>query len=178
MKTHLFPALKLTVLCILFFAVIYPALIWVIGLVSVNGGKGDYENIGQKFTEDRYFCSRPSAADYNASASCGSNKGPDNPDYLALVQARRDTFLAHNPGINRSAIPVDIITASGSGLDPHISIQAAMVQVDRIASVRKLDGKELQVLVHQYTEFPLWGIFGPARVHVLKLNKALDDLSK
>ncbi len=177
MKNHLFPALKLTLLCILFFAVVYPSLIWAIGLTTINSGRGDVENIGQKFTEDKYFWSRPSAVDYNAAGSGGSNKGPSNAEYLSVVQARIDTFLSHNPGINKTQIPVDLVTASGSGLDPNISVKAAMIQTDRIAKIRKLDKAVLDDLVTRYKESPILGIFGPGKINVLKLNKALDDLT-
>lgn len=177
MKNHLFPALKLTLLCIVFFAVVYPVLIWTIALTTANNGRGDLENIGQKFTDDNYFWSRPSVVDYNAAGSCGSNKGPTNPEYLELVKARRDTFLAHNPGISKTQIPVDMVTASGSGLDPHISVKAAMAQIDRVASIRKIDKTIIQSLIIQHTEPPLLGMFGPERINVLKLNKALDNVT-
>ncbi len=178
MKNHLFPAIKLTLLSMVLLTLVYPAFIWAIGLFSINGGKGDLENIGQKFTEDRYFWSRPSAVDYNAAGSAGSNKGPSNPDYLALVQSRKDSFLIHNPTVKSNEIPVDIITASGSGLDPNISPQAARIQIARIAQIRKLNEEKLQTLVKEYTEFPTFGFFGIEKINVLKLNTALDKLSK
>ena len=89
--------------------------------VSVNGKVVGYKLIGQKFTDDKYFWGRPSAVDYNAAGSAGSNKGPTNPDYLKTVQDRIDTFLVHNPGIKKEEIPSELVTASGSGLDPDIS---------------------------------------------------------
>lgn len=92
-----------------------------------------YENIAQNFSDDKYFSSRPSAVNYNAAGSGGSNKGPSNPDYLATVQARIDTFMMHNPEVRKSDIPSDLVTASGSGEDPNISIQGAFVQIPRIA---------------------------------------------
>ena len=129
--------------------------------------------IGQKFTDDKYFWGRPSAVDYNAAGSAGSNKGPSNPDYLKIVQDRIDTFLVHNPGIKKEEIPADLVTASGSGLDPHISPASAYVQVKRIATVRDLAEDKVKALVDQHIEKT---ILGPSVVNVLKLNVALDNL--
>src|SRR5436853_4087527 len=129
---------------ILLCALIYPFLIAAIGKATPGGGKGStiavngkvvgYELIGQKFTDDKYFNSRPSAVDYNAAGSAGSNKGPTNPGYLKTVQSRIDTFLVHNPGINKKDIPAELVTASGSGQDPDLSPAAAKAQVKRIAA--------------------------------------------
>ena len=105
----------------------------------------------------------------------GSNKGPDNPDYLAQVQATIDTFMLHNPGINKADIPSDMVTASGSGLDPHISVRGAEIQVSRIAKVRGLDKNKVEALVKKHIDGPMWGM-GPERVNVLKLNIDLDNL--
>ena len=166
--------------------VIYPLVVAGIARLAPGGGKGEivsvngkvvgYKLIGQSFTEDRYFNSRPSAVDYNAAGSAGSNKGPSNPDYLKAVQARIDTFLVHNPGVNKADIPAELVTASGSGLDPDLSPAGAQIQVARIASVRGLSAERLTQLVDQQTEGPLLGIFGPAKVNVLALNVALDQL--
>lgn len=170
---------------ILFFTVIYPLAVWGIAQFSPNAGKGEiivhngnkyYVNIGQSFTDNHYFWSRPSAVDYNAAGSGGSNKGPSNEEYLAEVRARIDTFLVHNPEVHKSEIPVDLVTASGSGLDPNFSVQAAKVQVKRIAKIRGIDELKLNQLIDQQTEKPLWGIFGPEKINVLKLNIALDGL--
>ncbi len=185
MKKHILPAIKLTAVMILFFTVIYPLAVWGIAQFAPNFGKGEiiehqgnkhYVNIGQSFTEDNYFWSRPSDVGYNAAGSGGSNKGPSNEEYLAEVQARIDTFLVHNPGVDKSEIPVDLVTASGSGLDPNFSVQAAKVQVKRIAKARGIDELKLNQLIDQQTEKPLWGIFGPEKINVLKLNIALDEL--
>ncbi|MGV0757118.1 K(+)-transporting ATPase subunit C [Empedobacter brevis] len=185
MKKHILPAIKLTTVMMLFFTVIYPLVVWGIAQFAPNAGKGEiiehngnkhYVNIGQSFTDDNYFWSRPSAVDYNAAGSGGSNKGPSNAEYLADVQARIDTFLVHNPEVHKSEIPVDLVTASGSGLDPNFSVQAAKVQIKRIAKIRGIDELKLNQLVDQQTEKPLWGIFGPEKINVLKLNIALDGL--
>ncbi|MBF0651887.1 K(+)-transporting ATPase subunit C [Dysgonomonas sp. GY75] len=185
MKQHIIPAIRLTVATLLLFAVVYPVTLWGIAQLSPNSGKGEviehngktyYSNIGQSFTDDKYFWSRPSAVDYNAAGSAGSNKGPSNEEYLAQVQARIDTFLVHNPEVNKSEIPVDLITASGSGLDPDFSDQAAKVQVKRIAKIRKIEEAKLLELIDSQTEKPLLGLFGPEKINVLRLNIALDNL--
>ena len=137
-----------------------------------------FENIGQKFTDLRYFWGRPSAVDYNGASTGASNKGPTNPDYLKTVQDRIDTLLKYNPGIKKSDIPADMVTASGSGLDPHISIQGAMFQTPRISKARNIDEEKLRALVEKNIERPLLGLFGPERINVLKLNLALDGLSQ
>ncbi|MGV8138812.1 MAG: K(+)-transporting ATPase subunit C [Mangrovibacterium sp.] len=185
MKQHILPAIKLTIVMIIFFTVIYPLVVWGIAQFSPNSGKGEtvsydgktyYTNIGQLFNDDKYFWSRPSAVAYNAAGSGGSNKGPSNPEYLAEVQARIDTFLVHNPGITKAEIPSDLVTASGSGLDPHISVQAARIQVKRIAKIRKLPENTLLQLIQKNTEKPLLGLFGPEKINLLKLNLALDNI--
>lgn len=187
MKTHILPAIKLTVLCIILLAIVYPISILGIAQFSTNQGKGDlikhnnktfYVNIGQSFTSDGYFWSRPSAVDYNAAGSGGSNKGPSNEEYLKQVEARIDTFMMKNPGIAKSEIPADLVTASGSGLDPNISVQAAKIQAKRIAKNRNLYEREINNLIDQNTEKPLIGLFGPEKINVLKLNVALDQLGR
>lgn len=142
--------------------------------VMKNGKTTGYENIGQKFTLDKYFQGRPSASDYNAAASSASNMAPTNPDYLKTVKARIDTFLLHNPGLKASDIPVEMVTASGSGLDPHISPEGALIQVQRISRVRGISENKLRELVEKYKEKPLLGLFGTERINVLRLNLALD----
>ncbi len=135
-----------------------------------------YANVGQKFTDDKYFWSRPSAIDYNAAGSAGSNKGPSNPDYLKQVQGRIDTFLVHNPGIKKEEIPSELVTASGSGLDPDLSPKGAYVQVPRIAKRRNISEEKIKALVAQQIEKPLLGLLGPQKINVLKLNIELDKL--
>lgn len=185
MKSNIFPAIKLTLLCLILFCGIYTIVIYAIAQIAPNNGKGDiityngktfYKNIGQNFFEDKYFWSRPSAVGYNAAGSGGSNKGPSNPDYLAVLQARIDTFLVHNPAITKSQIPSDLITASGAGLDPNISVQAALVQVPRIAKTRNIREQDITLLIEQQTENPLLDLFGTEKINVLKLNIALDKL--
>jgi K+-transporting ATPase ATPase C chain len=187
MKKNLIISLKLTVVMIVLCAGIFPLLMAGIGKLTPGGGHGvtlevngkivGYENVGQKFSADRYFWGRPSAVEYNAAGSGGSNKGPSNPDYLAVVQARIDTFLVHNPGVRKSDIPSELVTASGSGLDPHISPAGARIQIARIASVRQLSQDKIAALVEQHTDSPFLGVFGPEKINVLKLNIALDQLN-
>ena len=185
MKTNLFPAIRLTLFCAIFFSGIYTVAILGIAKFSPNGGKGEiitqsgktyYSNIGQSFTDDKYFNSRPSAVGYNAAGSAGSNKGPSNPAYLVEVQARIDTFTVHNPGINKVDIPSDLVTASGSGLDPDISVEGAKVQVKRIAKVRNISEAKLLQIVDNQTEKPLFGLMGTSKINVLKLNLALEKI--
>ena len=185
MKKNLIVSLKLTLVMLILCSVLYPLLIAAIGKATPGNGKGKtlsvngkvvgYELIGQKFTEDKYFWSRPSAVDYNAAGSAGSNKGPSNLDYLKIVQDRIDTFLVHNPGIKKEEIPADLVTASGSGLDPDISPASAYVQVKRIAKIRGLSEEKVKALVDQHLDKPVLGM-GPSKENVLKLNIALDEL--
>lgn len=183
MKSNIISSIKLSLLLIIVFSGIYTVFIWGVAQLMPNSGRGEmithhhktfYANIGQSFTSDAYFNGRPSAVAYNAAGSGGSNKGPYNADYLLQVKARIDTFLIHNPGIHKEEIPIDLITASGSGLDPNISVQAAMVQVKRIAFIRKIDEDVLINLINQNIEKPFLGLFGPAKINVLKSNIALD----
>lgn len=186
MKEHILPAIRLTIVCILFFCGVYTIFIWGIAqaapakgngqTVTVNGKVAGYKLIGQKFTDDKYFWSRPSAVDYNAAGSGGSNKGPTNPDYLQTVKDRIDSFLVHNPGIKKEEIPSELVTASGSGQDPDLSPAAAYIQVKRIASVRNISEEKIKALVDQYIEMPLAGLFGTERVNILQLNIDLDKM--
>ncbi|MEL1242486.1 K(+)-transporting ATPase subunit C [Flavobacterium flavipallidum] len=181
---NIFSILKLTLVLLCLLAVIYPLSIYGLAQFAPNQGKGEtlsvngkvigYQKIGQKFNQSNYFWGRPSAVDYNAGASGGSNKGPANKEYLALVQKRIDTFLLIHPYLKKSEIPSDIVTASGSGLDPNISQQAALIQVKRIAKERNLAEAKVKALVESKINK---AIMGPETVNVLELNVALDELS-
>jgi potassium-transporting ATPase KdpC subunit len=170
---------------LLLFGVLYPLLICGIGLLFPRASKGlplekngkiiGFENIGQKFTEDRYFWSRPSAVGYNAASTGASNKAANNPEYLALVEKRIASFLAKNPDVQRSQIPPDLVTASGSGIDPHISPQGAIIQESRVAKARGMSIVQVDELVQMHIASPL---FGPKKVNVLRLNLALDEWEK
>jgi K+-transporting ATPase ATPase C chain len=181
-------ALGLHFTTLIMFGILFPLLIYVIGLLFPVQSVGlpifknerliGYENIGQKFTDTKYFWGRPSAVDYNAASTGGSNKGPTNHEYLKIIQERIDTLIKNNPGINKSDIPVDMVTASGSGIDPHISVQSAMFQVARIAKVRNLSEEKVKKLVFENVQKPLLGLFGTKYINVLKLNLKLDELKK
>ncbi|MBP9810184.1 K(+)-transporting ATPase subunit C [bacterium] len=151
--------------------------------------------VGQSFSSPRYFWSRPSSTTpaYNATASSGSNLGPTNPDFLAIVAKRTEAFRLDNSIAGKSAgensgdknsadknserIPVDIVTASASGLDPDISPAAARLQIERVATARSLGREQLQKLVAEHTQGRDFGLLGDCRVNVLELNLALDQLS-
>jgi len=188
MKQHILPALRLTLICIIVFIGLYTLLIFGIAQEAPNNGKGEtvsvnnkvvgYKLEGQNFTADNYFNSRPSAAGYNAAGSSGSNKGPSNPDYLKQVQDRVDSFLVHNPGVKKENIPSELVTASGSGLDPDISPEAAYIQLNRIAKVRSLPVNKIRELINNHIEQPLLGMFGTSKINVLKLNIDLDKIKK
>jgi K+-transporting ATPase ATPase C chain len=186
MKKYIFSAIRLTFVMLILCVGIYTLIIYGFAQFSNNHGEGEvvkfngkdmYVNIGQKFTDDKYFNSRPSAVAYNAAGSGASNKAFSNPDYLKEVNARVDSFLVHNPGIKKSDIPVDLITASGSGLDPNISVDAALIQIKRIARIRNKPEIRLVQLVNEKIEAPLFGIIGTKKVNVLLLNIALDKLN-
>lgn len=185
MKENIIPAIRLTLFCAVFFSGIYTLSILGIAQLSPNQGKGEivtvngkdhHINVAQKFVDNKYFWSRPSAVDYNAAGSGGSNKGTNNPDYLAEVKTRIDTFLLKNPTVQRSEVPSELVTASGSGLDPNISVQGAKVQIDRIVKTRNLDKQKVLEVIQNNTEKPLLGMLGTEKINVLKLNIELDKL--
>jgi len=189
MKAYILPSIKLTFILLILLSGIYPLVLAGIGkltpghgdgvTVTFNGREIGFENVGQKFTKDRYFWSRPSAVDYNAAGSAGSNKGPTNPDYLNKdVKGRIDTFLKHNPTVKKEQIPAELVTASGSGLDPDLSPAGAKIQAARVAKARGMSEQQVLALIDTHTEGPLLGLLGPAKVNVLKLNVALDEMKK
>ncbi|MCW3087921.1 MAG: K(+)-transporting ATPase subunit [Sediminibacterium sp.] len=184
MKQHILPAIKLTVMCLVVFCGLYSLLIFGIAQAAPNKGQGQtvtvnnhvagYRLEGQLFTADKYFNGRPSAAGYNAAGSSGSNKGPSNPDYLKAVQNRIDSFLVHNPTIEKGNVPSDLVTASGSGLDPDISLQAAMVQADRIAKARSIPKEKITSLIQNHIERS--SLNGIEKINVLMINIELDTI--
>jgi potassium-transporting ATPase KdpC subunit len=148
-------------------------------LIVHDGAPQGSALIGQPFSDPRYFWGRPSATGpvpYNGAASSGSNLSPTNPALTASIVERITALRAADPG-NPSAVPVDLVTASGSGLDPHISPAAAQWQSARVARIRGLDSFAVERLVTEHTEPRTWGVLGEPRVNVLRLNLALDRLS-
>jgi K+-transporting ATPase ATPase C chain len=149
-------------------------------LIEKNGKPIGSELIGQYFDDPRYFWGRPSATapqPYNGTASNGSNLGPTNPALRDAVQQRIDALRKADPG-NTAPVPADLVTASGSGLDPDISPAAAQYQVARVARVRHLPAEQVQALVAQFTQGRQLGLLGEARVNVLQLNLVLDGLQR
>ena len=187
MRAQLKPAIIMLALLTLITGVIYPLVVTVVaqvafpaqanGSVIVKDGKAiGSELIGQPFDDPKYFWGRLSATApfcYNAASSSGSNLGPTNPALIDEVQARIKALHAADPA-NAQPIPVDLVTSSGSGLDPHISPAAAEYQVARVARVRGLDESAVRQLVAQYTQGRDLGVLGELRVNVLELNLALD----
>lgn len=196
MNSQLRPALTMLVLFTLLTGGVYPLLVTGIAqiaipyqangsIVVINDKAYGSELIGQQFDDPKYFWGRLSATStfpYNAfnaenlTGSSGSNYGPLNQALLDAVQARVDALQAADPD-NRAPIPVDLVTASASGLDPHISVAAALYQVHRVAQARGLTGADVQALVDKYTEGRQLGFLGEPRVNVLLLNLALDGLT-
>jgi K+-transporting ATPase ATPase C chain len=186
MKNYIITSLRLTAVLTVLLCIIYPLLISFVSKASQGKGNGEtitlngkvvgYANIGQKFDQPQYFWGRPSSVAYNAAGSAGSNKGPNNSAYLKEVSNRVDTLLKYHPYLKRSDIPVDMVTASGSGLDPDISPASAVIQIQRVANNRHLSVDQVTKLVNEHTEKPLLGLFGPAKINVLKLNVALAQL--
>lgn len=187
LKQSIRPAVVLFILLSIITGVAYPLVTTALGkwllptqangsLIEKDGKIIGSSLIGQNFTEPKYFWGRPSATGpypNNATASSGSNQGPLNPALAEAVKSRISTLKAADPN-NTLPIPVDLVTASASGLDPHISPAAAAYQASRVAKVRGLSASSLQALIDVNTEGRQWGIFGEPRVNVLKLNIALD----
>jgi K+-transporting ATPase ATPase C chain len=147
-------------------------------LLYVNGTIVGSELIGQNFSSPGYFHGRPSAVDYNASNSGGSNYGATSAALMDQVKQRVAKVRSENNLSPNASVPADMVLASGSGLDPHISVEGAMIQVQRVARVRGLPESEVKSLVDQHTEYPQFGFLGQTRINVLKLNIALDELAK
>lgn len=130
--------------------------------------------VAQRFTRPEYFHSRPSAVDYNAASTGGSNLGPTNPDHLKSVKERLDAVVALE-GVTASQVPSEMVTASGGGLDPHIPPNAAEIQTARVARARNVSADRIREIVRAHTEAPAFGFLGRSRVNVLELNLALDE---
>ena len=181
------PALVTLLLLTLLTGVAYPLLVTGLSvllfpkqaggsIVTIDGREVGSELIGQPFDDPKYFWSRPSATSpvpYNAAASGGSNLAPANPQLLDEVGKRVAALRAADLD-NAAPVPIDLVTASGSGLDPHISVAAARYQLGRVSRARRWESERVEKLIDQFTEGQTFGVFGEARVNVLKLNLALD----
>jgi K+-transporting ATPase ATPase C chain len=187
MKALLRPAVTLFATLTVLTGVVYPLAVTGVGqllfphaangsIVTVNGKPVGSELIGQQFSSPGHFWGRPSATGpypNNAAVSSGSNLGPLNPALTDAVKGRIEALRAADPG-NDKPVPVDLVTASGSGLDPEISLAAAHYQAARVAKARGLSVEKIQALIEQHAARPWLGIFGEPRVNVLALNLALD----
>ena len=191
MITLMRPAATLLLLFTLLTGVAYPLLVTGIAqavfpaeangsLVRADGRVIGSRLVGQAFEDPRYFAGRPSATGphpYNGAASTGSNLGPSNPALHDAVRDRVAALREASPTHDDQPVPVDLVTASGSGLDPHVSPAAALHQVPRVANARGLPEARVEALVRQHIEGRTWGVLGEPRVNVLLLNVALDDLT-
>lgn len=187
MLRQLMPAFRFTVLFTVLTGFVYPGLVTALcqllfpnqangSLIEKNGRIVGSRLIAQKFTRPEYFHARPSAAGsgYDAAASGGSNLGPTSRELFNRVQAEADRFRVENPDFN-GLIPVDIVTASGSGLDPHVSPASADAQVSRVAKARRTDPARINQLIARCTSGRAFGFLGEPGVNVLELNLALDE---
>jgi len=191
MRSELRPTLVIFLLLTVLTGLLYPGVVTLIGRLAFpaqasgsiieRGGRAvGSALLGQSFSSPRYFWSRPSATGpqpYNGAASSGSNMGPTNPALASAVSDRIAALRAADPG-NTRPVPVDLVTASGSGLDPHISPAAAEYQVARVARARGMDAAQVRALVRDATEGRTFGILGEPRVNVLQLNLALDSMKR
>jgi len=191
MKTLIRPAVSLFAALTVITGVVYPLAVTGVArvifpaqaagsLIVKDGQPIGSTLIGQNFSDPKYFWGRPSATSpmpYNAANSGGSNLGPLNPALVDAVKGRVEALKSADPD-NAAPVPVDLVTASASGLDPHISVAAAQYQAARVARVRALAPAEVQTLIVQHAEDRLLGVLGEPRVNVLELNLALDAASK
>jgi len=187
MTNHIKPAIFMLLFFSVLTGIVYPAAVTFIAQIAfpsqANGsllGSNEQplgsELIGQGFSRPEYFWGRPSAtspAPYNGGASSGSNQGPSNPVLVDAVQARIKALRDADPS-HLEAVPVDLVTASASGLDPHISPAAAAYQISRVAKARQMSPDSVRELVDRYTQARQWSVLGEPRINVLKLNLALD----
>jgi K+-transporting ATPase ATPase C chain len=189
MKAMIRPACTLFLVLTVVTGVIYPLAVTSLGqllfpqqangsIVNVNGKSVGSALIGQQFSSPGHFWGRPSATGpypYNAAASSGSNLGPLNPALSDAAKARVEALKAADPG-NEQPVPIDLVTASGSGLDPEISLAAAHYQATRVAKARNLTVEQVKAVIEQHADRPWLGVFGEPRVNVLALNLALDRM--
>ncbi|MDD2960881.1 MAG: potassium-transporting ATPase subunit C [Muribaculaceae bacterium] len=188
---ELLKSIKITLILCVFLSISYISILWLVArFATSNNGNAEIiaidnkivgvANIAQEFKDPRYFMSRPSCAGsgYDATSSGGSNKAPANKEYLAIVEKRILAILKTHPYLERDDIPADLVTASGSGLDPDISIEGALIQSKRIAEARNVSENSVIRIINETVEKPYLGLLGPIKVNVLKLNIALDTAQK
>ncbi len=189
---NLLKSFRITIAFCVLLSVGYILVLWIFAQVFAPGKGGNVEtltldgkvvgaaNVGQTFTDATHFWGRPSMAGdgYDGTSSAGSNKGATNEEYLAEVETRVDSFLAAHPYLSREEVPAEMVTASASGLDPHITPESAYVQVKRVADARHMSEDDVRAIVDECVEQPLLGILGTAKVNVLKLNIALEEVQK
>jgi potassium-transporting ATPase KdpC subunit len=175
-----------SIVTMVLFGGVYHAGLWAIGRAAfpaqiegslirrADGTLVGSRLIAQAFTRSEYFRPRPSAVDYNAASTGGSNFGPSNPDHLKAVQQRLEA-ITDDDKVRANGVPSEMVTASGGGMDPHIPPAAAELQVARVASARGVLAERIREVVHAHTEPPAFGFLGRARVNVLEVNRALDE---
>jgi K+-transporting ATPase ATPase C chain len=185
MLTELKRGVLFTLVTMVLFGGVYHAGLWAVGQVAFpaqaqgstirrdDGSVIGSSLVAQAFARSGYFHPRPSAVDYNAASTGGSNFGPSNPEHLQLVQARLADVVARESA-SANEVPSEMVTASGGGLDPHIPPAAAHLQAARVAAARGVDPNRIRALVDAHTEPPTFGVIGRARVNVLELNLAVD----
>jgi potassium-transporting ATPase KdpC subunit len=186
MLTEIKRGVLYTVVTMVLFAGVYHPFMWLVGRVLFpdqaegslirrsDGTVVGSSLIAQNFTRPEYFHPRPSGVDYNAASTGGTNYGPSNPEHLKTVRERLDAVVAAD-GVSAADVPSEMVTASGSGMDPHIPPRAAEIQIARVARARQVDAEKVRALVAAHTLEPALGVFGRSRVNVLELNLALDD---
>jgi K+-transporting ATPase ATPase C chain len=186
MKSEIQRGLLFTIVTMVLFGGVYHLFMWGVGRVAfprqaegslirrADGTVLGSSLIAQKFARPEYFQPRPSAVDYNAASTGGSNFGPSNPDHLKAVRERLDAVVKQEE-VQAADVPSEMVTTSGGGLDPHIPPNAAELQIARVAHARGVEAARVRELVGAHTERPALGVFGRARVNVLTLNLALDQ---
>ena len=187
MVNEIIRGVRFTLVTMVLFGVAYHGVLWGVGRVAfptqaegslirrADGTIVGSRLIAQKFTRPEYFHPRPSAVDYNAASTGGSNYGPSNPDHLKAVRERLDETMKVE-GVTANQVPSEMVTASGGGMDPHIPPGAAELQAPRVARARNVAVDKVRELIRAHTEQPTFGFLGRARVNVLELNLALDEV--
>jgi len=187
MTSDITRAVRFTIVTVVLFGGGYHAVLWAVGQVAFpmqtegslirrsDGTVIGSRLIAQDFTRPEYFHPRPSGVDYNAASTGGTNYGSSNPDHLRVVEERLEAIKTRE-GVTAAEVPSEMVTASGGGLDPHIPLDAAALQTPRVAVARGVPIERVQQLIRAHTERPTFGFLGRARINVLDLNLALDQL--